>query len=128
MLVRNMAFHFTERNNGLAEQKKELKRKLAKVEANRENDTNKSNAKLAQASSELESMRIQLKMANDKAIIVEGCLSVVEDEKKALTEKVVMLSNLLGVANDIMTSVEMRLVDAKERATMVEKLWKAAEA
>ena len=67
-------------------------------------------------------------MANDKVIIAEGHLLIVEDEKKALTEKVVMLSNLLRVANDSMTSAEMRLVGTEERATATEELWKAAEA
>ena len=58
LLVRNMAFHFAERNDGLAKKKKDLERKLAKAKADRESDANKSDAKLAQASSELESMRI----------------------------------------------------------------------
>ena len=111
-----MAFYFAERNDGLAEQKKEFDRKLAKAEADQENDANKSNTKLAQASSELESMMIQLKMANDNAIIAEWRLSIAENEKKVLTEKAIMLSNLLRVANDSMTSAEMRLADAEERA------------
>ena len=103
-----MAFHFAERNDSLARQKKELERRLAKAEADRENDVKKINAKLSQASSELEGLKIQLKMANDKVVIAEGRLSVVEDEKKALTEKAITLSNLLKVSTDSMTSVEMR--------------------
>ena len=121
MLVRNMTFLFVKRNDGLAGQKRELERKLAKVEADRESDAHKLSAKLAQASSELESVRIQLKMALDKATIAEGRLSVAEDEKKALTEKVVTLSNLLRVANDGMTSAKMRLADVEERATVAKE-------
>ena len=117
-----MAFHFAKRNDGLAEQKKELERKLAKAKADRENDANKSDAKLAQASSELETMRIQLKMDNDKATIAEGSLSIAENEKKALMEKAITLSNLLRVANDSMMSAEMRLAGTEERATAAEEL------
>ena len=58
MLVRNMAFHFVERNDSLAGQKKELKRRLAKAEADQENDIKKANAKLGQVSSELEGLKI----------------------------------------------------------------------
>ena len=67
-------------------------------------------------------------MALDKVTIAEGCLSVAEDEKKALTEKAVTLSNLLRVANDSMTSAEMRLAGAEERATAAKESQKAVEA
>ena len=42
-----MTFLFAERNDGLVGQKKELERKLVKVEADPESDAHKSSAKLA---------------------------------------------------------------------------------
>ena len=53
-----MTFLFVEKNDGLVGQKRELERRLAKVEADRESDAHKLGAKLAQASSELEIARI----------------------------------------------------------------------